>query len=338
MKDILLTESEIISNWKDNSIIPLVSICCTTYNHEKYIEDAIIGFLIQKTSFPFEIIINDDNSTDMTKNILLKYKNLYPNIIRLNIQKENLYSQNIRVMGQLCKMARGKYIALCEGDDFWSDKNKLSIQTKVMIENPKTNLSFHPANLISSNNSSIISFYGKKIRKFSLIDICNKGGGFLPLASIMMKRETLKKFEIHEKFYNHMLTHFFYQVIGSLEEDILYIPNIMSVYRSMHEGSWSRKVNDNLNEKLNVAYVYINSIVEFKKIINKSQGTVLNKAANIRIYNILSCIEISYEERVSFYNTYKKIMNVKNKLIYFLIIKNDKLYKKIKKIRQYMKN
>ena len=104
---------------------PLVSICCITYNHEKFIKDAIEGFLMQKTDFPIEILIHDDASTDGTTEIIKKYEKEYPDLIHAVYQTENQYSQGKKVFPILANQASGKYIALCEGDDYWTDPLKL---------------------------------------------------------------------------------------------------------------------------------------------------------------------------------------------------------------------
>jgi len=85
----LRSEAEIINDWKDDDRTPLVNVMCLTYNHEKYIEDALQGFLIQKTDFPFEVLIHEDASTDKTAEIIRKYEKLYPNIIKPVYQTEN---------------------------------------------------------------------------------------------------------------------------------------------------------------------------------------------------------------------------------------------------------
>ena len=107
----------------------LVSICCITYNHEKYIRDAIEGFLMQKTDFPFEVLIHDDASTDGTADIIREYETKYPDIIKPIYQTENQYSKGIKISATYnYPRAKGKYIALCEGDDYWIDPYKLQKQ------------------------------------------------------------------------------------------------------------------------------------------------------------------------------------------------------------------
>lgn len=117
--------------------IPVVSICCITYNHEKYIRNTLEGFIIQKTTFPVEIIIHDDASTDNTPKIILEFANKYPKIFFPIFQNENQYGKNKGRMFYkfVFPHVRGKYIALCEGDDYWTDPLKLQKQVNFLEEN-----------------------------------------------------------------------------------------------------------------------------------------------------------------------------------------------------------
>jgi glycosyltransferase involved in cell wall biosynthesis len=117
---------------------PLVSISCTTYNHEKYLSDALDSFLIQKTTFPFEIIVHDDASTDATRDIILAYHDKYPDIIKYIFQKENQYRKGGLIAPRFVfPQAKGKYIAICEGDDYWMDEHKLQKQVDFLEKNPE---------------------------------------------------------------------------------------------------------------------------------------------------------------------------------------------------------
>jgi glycosyltransferase involved in cell wall biosynthesis len=111
---------------------PLVSVVSFTYNHEPYIRDCLEGFLMQKTSFPVEVIIHDDASTDQTADILREYYNKRPDLFHVIIERDNQYSQHKSISSQLYELAQGKYIALCEGDDYWIDPNKLQRQFDFM--------------------------------------------------------------------------------------------------------------------------------------------------------------------------------------------------------------
>ena len=107
----------------------MVSITCITYNHEKYIRKALDSFLSQKTQYRFEILIHDDASTDATADIIREYVEKYPDIVHAVLQTENQYSKKVPITQTfLLPLAKGKYVALCEGDDFWMDDEKLEKQ------------------------------------------------------------------------------------------------------------------------------------------------------------------------------------------------------------------
>ena len=116
---------------------PLVSVCCLSYNHEAYLRDTLEGFLMQRVSFPIEILVNDDASTDGTRAIIRDYAARYPELIRPFYQDVNLYSQGKDLcLEVLYPAARGKYIALCEGDDYWTDPDKLQLQVDFLESHP----------------------------------------------------------------------------------------------------------------------------------------------------------------------------------------------------------
>lgn len=116
---------------------PLVSISCITYNHSEFIKECLDGFLMQKTDFSYEILINDDASTDNTAEIIKEYQSKYPDLIFPIYQRENQYSIGHRRMNAKFNFprAKGKYIALCEGDDFWTDPYKLQKQVDFLSKN-----------------------------------------------------------------------------------------------------------------------------------------------------------------------------------------------------------
>lgn len=121
----------------------MVSINCITYNHEDYIAKAIEGFLMQETNFEVEILIHEDASTDRTADIVRSYEAKYPDKIRVMYQTENQYSKGVLVSLLNEERARGKYIALCDGDDYWTDPNKLQKQVDYMESHPDCTLCFH---------------------------------------------------------------------------------------------------------------------------------------------------------------------------------------------------
>jgi glycosyltransferase involved in cell wall biosynthesis len=133
------SQEEILADWSGQDIHkPLVSILCDTFKHEAYLSDALEGFLSQKTNFPFEIIVHEDASPDGTPAILKEFESRYPLLIKPIYQTENQYSNpDVDIWGDITfPKAKGKYIALCEGDDYWIDPYKLQKQVDFLEANP----------------------------------------------------------------------------------------------------------------------------------------------------------------------------------------------------------
>lgn len=131
-----LNQAEIQAQWNNTSDAPLISVLCISYNHARYIEMAIQGFLLQETQYKYEIIIHDDASTDGTQDLILKWQSRYPELIRTVLQKENTFSKGARPFELLLKQAKGKYIAICEGDDYWLEQSKLQKQAEFLEAHP----------------------------------------------------------------------------------------------------------------------------------------------------------------------------------------------------------
>ncbi|MBD5356430.1 MAG: glycosyltransferase family 2 protein [Bacteroides sp.] len=121
-------------------IKPLVVIRCITYNHEKYIRDALEGFVMQKADFHYVAIVHDDASTDSTPAIIQEYADRYPDIIFPIFELENQYSKHNgslrKIMNEACDTTEAKYIAICEGDDYWTDPLKLQKQVNFLETHP----------------------------------------------------------------------------------------------------------------------------------------------------------------------------------------------------------
>ena len=128
-----------------SKVLPLVSIVCLTYNHSEYLRDCLNGFVMQQTSFPVEILIFDDASVDTTPDIIKEYVDKYPDIIIPTIYSENQYSKGLGFLGlrEGFKNAKGKYIAYCEGDDYWTDALKLQKQVDFLENNSRYEICAH---------------------------------------------------------------------------------------------------------------------------------------------------------------------------------------------------
>ena len=148
------TEKEIMKNWGSNKM-PLVSMCCITFNHEKFISSALDSMLMQETNFPFEIIIRDDCSTDKTANVIEEYAEKFPHIISTIIEIENQYSKGHNPFTSAYTKAKGKYVTILEGDDYWRDKIKLQKQYDFLEKNNEYVLSYHNSIIVDENNNLI---------------------------------------------------------------------------------------------------------------------------------------------------------------------------------------
>ena len=132
---------------------PLVSICCISYNQEKYIRQTLDGFVMQQTNFPFEIVISDDGSKDTTRQIIAEYKTKHPKMFRDVSPEQNLGS--ITNFAYVQKEAKGKYIAICEGDDYWIDPLKLQKQVDFMESHPEYSICFHSVRIYNEKTQQL---------------------------------------------------------------------------------------------------------------------------------------------------------------------------------------
>lgn len=144
-----------ISSVLDNNNI-LVSIVCTTYNHERFIADALNGFVRQRTSFRYEVVVGDDCSTDGTASIVRDFASRYPSLFDPVFHSENQHSQGKSVLEPLIRRARGKYVAICEGDDYWSDPDKLNKQISYMEGHPSCSFCFTNARKLDCRTGRLL--------------------------------------------------------------------------------------------------------------------------------------------------------------------------------------
>ena len=226
---------------------PAVSVCIQTYQHERYIKRCLDSILSQQTSFDFEILVGEDDSNDRTREICIEYADKYPDKVRLFLHsREN----NIKIAGLPTGrfnlvynffQANGVYIALCEGDDYWEDPDKLQKQYEFMEANPDCSVCFTAA-LYRNDAKPTKSFVKKPTnydtgKKYTLTDSIYKGGGFMPTPTVFFR--TMYASQLPEWFYESpvgdMPLSLFLGTVGKYG----YLDFVGSVYRVNASSSWN---------------------------------------------------------------------------------------------------
>lgn len=229
-----------------NEIIE-VSVICLAYNHEKYIEQTIKSIVSQITDFKFELIIHDDDSTDRTTDIVREYEKKHPDIIRPIYEEENTYSKGYDAFRNLCiPTAKGKYIAFCEGDDYWIDNDKLQIQYEAMERLTGVDMCACGAIELEYDGETHDIRPVNKDCILPVQDVIIGGGRYLATNTLFFRKELLMSYMPFEKILSFDYS---YQIKGALRGGIYYIDRNMAVYRKATENSWTRLVERNVEKR-----------------------------------------------------------------------------------------
>lgn len=216
----------------------MVSVDMITFNHEKFISQAIEGVLMQKTKFRYELVIGEDCSSDNTSNIVKEYAQKYPDIIkaRCNVLNMGMMANAVKTL----KECTGKYIALCEGDDYWTDPYKLQKQVDFLEANPNYSLCFHDAIVYCENKKFPPYFFCKDLSKttFHVDDVIK--AWLMPSASIVFRKDLL--YPLPSWFKEIYNGDYALQLLLILKGKFYFIDQLMSVYRQ-HETNLSATVN-----------------------------------------------------------------------------------------------
>lgn len=299
----------------------LVSICAATYNHEKYIKDALDSFLMQNANFKYEIIICDDASTDNTTNIILEYQEKYPDIIVPLIQKENLYQQGIHNLPVLIKKAKGKYLAFCECDDYWCDDDKLQKQVDILENNKELSACVHNTVLLNLHNhtETQINMIEKSDCLMDTIRVLKWEENFcFHLSSMMVRKafvEQLPDYYLNARGFGD----FPFALHLSTQGPIYFIAQNMSVYRKFTEGSWSERCQTNIQYALNHKISLIEMFETFDRHTHKKYHLIIKKIIQkeklqVLDFKKLNNIKLTLMEKAQFYSGHAliKIGNIFN--------------------------
>lgn len=226
----------------------MVSVWCRTYNHVNYIKDALDGLVSQRTDFIYKVIVFDDASTDGTSDIVRAYAEKYPEIIYAIIAKENIYHHpdTKKIIADIWrKHLTGKYMAFCEGDDFWIDSNKLQMQVDYMEAHPECTMYMHNSLWLNCRTGVMKAgnpYKGKGEWDVTAEELIMQYNGYPATASFLFKREQINKPQFFSEVHANDYTTILYALAtGSVH----YSSRIMSVYRVFAAGSYAVRMQQN---------------------------------------------------------------------------------------------
>ena len=223
----------------------MVTVICVTYNHADYIRDALEGFVAQQTPWRIEVLVHDDASTDGTAEIVRHYEDLCPGLIRGVYQTENQYSKGVNITKTfLHPLVRGRYVALCEGDDCWTDPHKLEKQVAALEAHPEVDLCAHRARRVKGGSPRGFVAPAWRDRLIPAERVILGGGNFVATGSLLCRREA---YLLQTPMRDILANDYSLQIQCSLRGGMYYLHDCMSVYRRGVPGSWSaqkRHCND----------------------------------------------------------------------------------------------
>lgn len=294
-----------------------VTVYCIVYNHEKYLRDALDGFIMQKTNFKFEVLVHDDASTDNSAGIIHEYELKYPDIIKPIYQKENIYSRGVnRTFEYMLPKTRGKYIAWCEGDDYWTSPDKLQKQYDYMEQHPECSLVAHEALTFNCHTGKTKKY---TVHDFSKLENCELSTAeiidnhlLFPTASMFYRKEYYIK---NEEFLKTVKGFDYVMKILLSSEGIVHIiPECMSVYRFQTEGSWTYDVSISNEKFLKHTQLAIENLEKINAYTNYKYDAEIKKNSVKRMYqayiNAFNFKELKKEPYLSIY----KKLSVKKRI------------------------
>jgi len=245
------------------SDMPLVSICCITYNHSSFIRQCLDGFIMQKTNFPIEVLIHDDASTDGTADIIREYEQKYPDIIKPIYQTENQYSKGISISRTFnYPRVQGKYMALCEGDDYWIDEYKLQKQVDFMEANDDFSICFHNVKVYHENEGKFTDLY-QVPESPEISDIKNLAvANYIHTPSVLYRNND-QTINNYNNFPVLVIGDYILHMLFAKHGKIKRIDEEMAVYRVHEGGAWSLKSNDYKTSKFLLA---LTELIHYYKI------------------------------------------------------------------------
>lgn len=296
----------------------MVSVLCMTYNHVGLIAKALDGFVMQKTSFCFEVLVHDDASTDGTIDILKSYETKYPDILKILYEKENQYSKGNNIFQIMRPLAHGKYIAICEGDDYWTDAHKLQKQVDFMETHSDVMLCCHSASEHNLKTDRKYVIPAGKTESYypSMEEIIERGGGYFPTCSFMVRSDL----EIIPDRWGKGICGDFRRILHArLKGRVFFMNDNMAVHTYLYPGSWS-STHEEDQEKMRA---FRTAELEAMASFNQDTDYQYDQAVQYRIHRTQIAIEYGLNQNYKkiFSKEYKearKVLSFKMRIIVWL--------------------
>lgn len=296
---------------RGNTSQVMVSVICLAYNHEKYIRRALEGFLMQETSFKYEILIHDDASTDRTAAIIKEYESQYPEKIIAVYQTENQYSKRVPITLGLVEKAKGKYIAFCEGDDYWTSKDKLEMQVQILENHFDCVACSHNTVVVHEDESPWAEKYQNLYREsqdtIKGIETLQWNGKFSHSACLMIRKSIYVDMDDQTKrAYMQVKANgdLKWAALIAVNGYIYHIAKDMACYRCVTSGndSWTARTKDRniyyitcmqLNEISTFIEQYYNVQLDYSKVYaNLTVGVLKRWLKNRTIENRVALLDV----------------------------------------------
>lgn len=297
---------------------PLVSIVCTAYNHEKYIADAIESFLMQEMDFEYEILIHDDASTDRTPEIIKQYESKYPDLIKPIYQTENQYSKGVKIWHFNMERAKGKYIAVCEGDDYWTDPYKLQKQVDYMEKHPECSMCVHAVYKVSPEKTKMKSHVrpnrGNKV--FIVEEVIEGSGGLFATNSILYP---VVFGENRPDFYeNAPVSDYPLAIYLALQGTVYYIDEFMSAYRVGVKDSWSSRMSSSIERCVAHYNKTMDMFDEINRYTEYKYDNVIKKSKKRNHFNLMLDQGMFKEAKEGEFKEIYSVLDIKTKIKIFI--------------------
>lgn len=310
----------------------MVSVICNTFNHGKYVRDALEGFVSQKTNFMFEVLVHDDASSDNTADIIREYEAKYPEIIKPIYQAENQYSKGVKVTRTFqVPRIKGKYIAFCEGDDYWTDPLKLQKQLDFMEANPDYSMcASSTVWLDMKTGKEANKCHTEQDRDVSLEEIVlRKKGRIFQLATFFIRSDIY--ISVPDWFCCFGVGDFPLEILATTSGKVRMLSDVMAVYRFNSEGSWTSRA-ENAEYRTKAMTKVIDGLEIFNQQTDYKYDSIVTKGIKNFKYN-LACRNHDFkalksEELIEIY----KSKDFAHRMSDYLMCKFPKIHSLLKRI------